>query len=397
MPIQVPQSSGGESNTTTNTEKGGQKMFEKFLKIAESRMSVSRREVLQTLAAAGIGVALTPLGARTARAEDEAVFFTWGGYDIDDFQTHYINKHGQAPKYAVYADAEEALQKLRAGFPVDVAFPCSGDIPRWLAADVIEPIDTSRVSTWPNLFEVLKNTPNFVIDGKNYVVPMNFGTTSVIYRTDLVELPDDEESWGILWDERYKGRIGILDSAADSWFCAAIYAGISPDKILQPADIEKTNDLLRKLRPQVRMYTIDGTAMEQGLASGEIVACLMWSDTAVSLRSQGVPVKLATPKEGAFKWSCGLVLAKNAPHPDKAYDLIDSLTSPEAGKYMISEFGYGHANQKAFDLLDDATLERVGLPRDPAQMLAQGKIFRAQPNDVNSRIEKDWEQIKAGF
>ena len=145
------------------------------------------------------------------------------------------------------------------------------------------------------------------------------------------------------------------------------------------------------------MYTLDGTVMEQAMASGEIVACLMWSDTAVSLRRQKVPVKLAVPKEGAFKWSCGLVLAKNTPHLDKAYDMIDSLTSPEAGEFMISEFGYGHANKKAFDRLDDATLEVVGLPRDPAEMLAQGKIFRNQPNDIIARIEKDWEQIKAGF
>jgi len=359
---------------------------------------VTRREVLKALAAAGIAVTAAPFGIRAASASDEAVFFTWGGYeDIDAFQNYYIQKQGVAPEYAVYADAEEALQKLRAGFAVDVAFPCSHDIPRWLAAEVIQPIDTSRVATWPDIFQVLKDTPNFVIDGKNYVVPMNFGTTSVIYRTDLVDLGGEAESWGILWDERYKGRIGILDSAADSWYCTAIYAGISPDKILEPADIENTNALLRKLRPQVRMYTADPTAMEQGMASGEIVACLMWSDTAVSLRRQGVPVKLAVPKEGAFKWSCGLVLTKNAPHLDKAYDLMASLTSPEAGEYMISEFGYGHSNRKAFDMLDDATLETVGLPRDPAQMLAQGKIFRSQPNDIIARIENDWEKIKAGF
>ena len=120
-------------------------MFEQFSKLTESRKLFSRREVLQTLAAAGIAVTLMPLGPRTARAEDEAVFFTWGGYEnIDAFQASYIKKHGQAPKYAVYADAEEALQKLRAGFTVDVAFPCSGDVPRWLAAGVIHPIDTSR-------------------------------------------------------------------------------------------------------------------------------------------------------------------------------------------------------------------------------------------------------------
>jgi spermidine/putrescine transport system substrate-binding protein len=354
--------------------------------------------MIQTLAAAGLAVTLTPLSPRLAMAADEATFFTWGGYEnIDAFQSYYIKKRGKAPKYAVYADAEEALQKLRAGFTVDVAFPCSHDIPRWLGAGVIQPIDTSRVSTWPDIFQVLKDTTNFVIDGKNYVVPMNFGTTSVIYRTDIVELPGGEESWGILWDERYKGRIGILDSAADSWYCTAIYAGLNPDEILKPEDIEKVNSLLRKLRPQVRMYTADPTVMEQAMASGEIVACLMWSDTAVSLRKQGVPVKLAVPKEGAFKWSCGLVLTRNAPQLDKAYDLISSLTSPEAGKYMISTFGYGHSNKKAFDMVDDATLKTVGLPRDPAEMLAQGKIFRDQPNDIIAKIEKDWEQIKAGF
>ncbi|MGH6892132.1 MAG: ABC transporter substrate-binding protein, partial [Dongiaceae bacterium] len=176
-----------------------------------------RREVLQGLGALGIGVAMMPVGLRPARAGDEAIYFTWGGYDDPAMQVNYEKKYGALPEFAIYGDAEEGLQKMRAGFVADVIHPCSGDIPRWREAGIIRPIDTGRLKNWPNLFPELKALPAANHDGKTYMVPWEWGLTSITYRTDLVELPKGEESWSILWDEKNKGRISIIDSAEDAW------------------------------------------------------------------------------------------------------------------------------------------------------------------------------------
>ena len=357
---------------------------------------MKRRELLKNLGALGVGVAVMPIGLRPARAGDEAIYFTWGGYDDPAMQPNYQKKYGALPEFATFGDAEEGLQKLRAGFVVDVMHPCSAEVPRWREAGVIQPIDTSRLSHWNELFPELKALPAASHEGKTYMAPWEWGLTSITYRTDLVELPNGEESWKILWDERNKGKIAVIDSAEDTWWVAAIYAGVPFDKV-DDAAIAKVKDLLQKQRPLIRMYTSDNTVQEQALASGEVVAAMTWGDTANNLTQQGLPVKFAQPKEGTLTWVCGLVLHKDAPHLDKAYELIDGMLAPDVGNYCITAFGYGHSNPNSFDGVDQAQLAAVGISKGPVETLKSGHFYVPQPPDVITRISRDWEEVKAGF
>ena len=98
---------------------------------------------------------------------------------------------------------------------------------------------------------------------------------------------------------------------------------------------------------------------------------------ATKLKSQGVPVKIANPKEGALTWVCGAMIHKDAPDLDKAHDIVDSLLSVEAGRWMIEENGYGHSNSKSFDQFDDETLASLGLTRNPSDaplVVIQGRV-----------------------
>ncbi len=56
---------------------------------------------------------------------------------------------------------------------------------------------------------------------------------------------------------------------------------------------------MRKQRPLIRLYTDDTTTLEQALASGELVAAMTWDASAVQLKTEGVPVTFAKPKEAA--------------------------------------------------------------------------------------------------
>jgi len=184
--------------------------------------------------------------------------------------------------------------------------------------------------------------------GNVWMAPFDWGQTSVTYRTDLFEL-EGEESWDMLWDERYSGRLGSLASGADAWWCGAIKAGVDFADIATDEAFEKIAAVMREQRPLIRVYTDDTTTLEQALAAGEMVAAMTWNSSAVQLQSQEVPVKFAKPKEGALTWVCGLMIHKDAPNVDRAYDVIDSLLSVESGKFMINDYGYGHSNARAFD------------------------------------------------
>ena len=359
--------------------------------------TLSRRRFTQMLGAAGVSMVMAPQSAMAA-AKDQATFFTWGGYDNPDLFAPYIKKHGEPPNLATFGGSEEALTKMRAGYVVDVSHPCNQGIPRWVATGLFQPLDTSKLSNWGDMIPELTQLEGAsTADGKPYFAPFDWGQTSVTYRTDLVELKDGQESWDLLWDERYKGRVAVLASGGDTWWCAAILAGVDFKDIATDDGFKKVAALLRKQRPLIRLYTDDETTLEQALASGELVAAMTWNSSPVKLKNEGVPVKFANPKEGALTWVCGMMMHKDAPHPDKAHDVINSLLSKETGMYLIDEEGYGHSNKEAFAATPDKRLAELGLTRNPQDILGAGKFQVPQSQEFETKMNQEFEQIKAGF
>ncbi len=361
---------------------------------------LSRRDFNTALSALGVSLVLSPMVSRkaAAAAADQATYFTWGGYDVPEMFGSYIAKHGEPPNFATFGGSEEALTKMRAGYVVDVSHPCNQAIPRWVATGLFQTADPGKLSNWPNVMPELWNLEgNVAADGKPYMVPFDWGQTSITYRTDLVDLQGQEESWGLLWDERYKGRLGVLASAADTWWCGAIYAGVDFREISSEENFKKVAALMREQRPLIRTYTDDTTSLEQALASGELVAAMTWNSSAVVLKGQGVPVTFANPKEGALTWVCGAMIHKDAPHLDRAHDVIDAMISTETGKWLIGENGYGHSNAKSFELFTDDELAALGLSRNPGDILSAGKFQVPQTQEFETAMNEEFEKIKAGF
>jgi spermidine/putrescine transport system substrate-binding protein len=360
------------------------------------RGGLSRRQFSALLGATGVSLFAMPVGSRMANAADgQAMYFTWGGYDIPELLQEYYEKHGALPDMAPYASESEALMRVQAGFVVDVMHPCNATIPRWIREGVLQPIDTSRLSHWndmiPSLQEIGKH------EGEHYFASTEWGQTSFVYRTDLVDLQGGEESWGLLWDERYAGRIGILGNEGDTWWCAAIYAGIPFEEIHTDENVEKVAAMLREQQPLVLAYYDDVTTMEQALASGELVAGMTWNETPARLLAQGVPIRWAAPKEGALTWVCGAAILADAPRVDKAHDVVDALLSPSAGHHWIDAFGYGHSNLKAFNMVSEERLTELGLSRDPNKLLGSGHFQIPSAEEFPSRIANIFADIKAGF
>ncbi|QYX56553.1 extracellular solute-binding protein [Roseovarius sp. SCSIO 43702] len=366
--------------------------------VREGKMS--RRAFTRSLMAAGVGMATVPLGAKALRAAegDQATYFTWGGYDIPEFFAEYREKHGgENPDFAIFGASEEALTKIRGGFVVDVSHPCNQSVPRWAASGLFQPVDRSRLTHGADIIpELIDLQGNDAEGGGNWMIPFDWGQSSITYRTDLFEL-EGEESWDMLWDKRYEGRLGSLGAGADAWWVGAIKAGVPFDQLDTDEAFEKIGAVMREQRPLIRMYTDDTTTLEQALASGELVAALTWNSSAVELQNEGVPVKFAQPKEGALTWVCGLMIHKDAPNLEAAYDVIDSLLSVETGKFLVGDYGYGHSNAKTYDEFDEETLTGLGLSKDPTEILSAGHFQIPQTQEWESKMNATFEQIKAGF
>lgn len=338
-----------------------------------------------------MGVALAALTAGQAAA-GELQYFTWSGYELPEFSPGYAEKHPEGVGITLFGDDDEAFAKVKAGFRPDIAHPCFDKIPRWRQEDLIQPIDVSRIPNWDAVFPALKDLPGVMEDGKVWMIPWDWGNTSILYRTDLIENP--EPSWRLLWDPQYAGRLATIDAVHDTPVVAALLAGVDPFDMTSQEDLDKVKALLQEQQPLLRMYTTDMTSVEQALASGELVAAMTWNASAVSLKNQGVSVAFMNPKEGMLTWVCGLVLMKDAVNVDEAYDFINARLDPASGESLIRSYGYGSSSAAAFARVDAATLESLALPTDPATMLQNTVVTRAIKN--NDGVTAMFEEVKAG-
>lgn len=356
---------------------------------------LSRREFHKGLAAFGIGVASIPLVPRLAAAADDPTVFVWGGFEDPGFHGQYEAQHGSLPNFSQFGDEEEAFAKMRAGFEPDVTMACSYKAPHWYDAGIIKPIDVSRLPNFEDSIPLLKNVPGTQFDGQRAWVCMDWGLTTLCYRHDIVDIAPEDVTWGLLWDERYSGRLAMIDSLIDGVMVAAIYGGAANPFNMTADEVETTRALLKQQLPLLRYYSNSMTDLQTSLASGEVVAAAVWNEAYVGLMAEGHPVTFATDMPGLMTWTCGLTLNSWTENEAAAYDVMDSMLSPDAGVYEIMEWGYGHANTKAYEMVSDDDLTARGLSRTPNTIISAG-IFQ-EPIVNEPELQAMFEEVKAGF
>jgi spermidine/putrescine transport system substrate-binding protein len=359
---------------------------------------MSRRDLNRALAAVGLSFAAMPLTTRRSRAAGSLNFFTWGGYDVPEAAPQYVAKHGGPPDFSIFASEEEALQKMLAGFEPDLMHPCSYNIKRWKDAGILQPIDVSRLPEYENIWERFRTIPETSFDGKVYFIPWDAGLSSVLYRTDLVDPADvADPSWGLLFNEKYKGKLSMYDTDTTFIEIAARISGLYEDyQHLTDEQLAQLKPLLAKQKSLMPFYWSDQTQMEQGIASGELVAAYSWSGSYATLKSQGVSVAYMTPKEGILGYSCGLVRGAKPPGSEEAmYDFVNALLDPEVGKYLMEVQGYYHSNSKTYDLISKDKLAELGL-EDPAKTFGALRLDPEPDEPYRSKYIQFITEIKAG-
>ena len=361
---------------------------------------MNRRAFHKMLASLGLGLAVGPMMSRSAwAAEEEANYFTWSGYEIPEFHQSYLKKYGQSPTSSFFGGSTEGLQKIQAGFKTDIAHPCSDDITKWHAAGVIAPIDTTRLKHWKDYLEPLKNLKSTMTPaGEHLFIPWDWGTSSILYRTDLVDLQGEEDSWSLLFDERYKNKLATYNSAYAGVQVTAQVLGFTNLDSLSDEQLAEVKVLLLKQRDLLRFYWDDQSVAGQAMAAGEIVATYAWNDLIKPMEDQGIPVKYMNPKEGARNWVCGFILTDpehRVASDERVYDFLDAMMSPETGVHLIDAYSLGASNSKSFDMVAPERVAEVGLS-DPEAFLARG-ILQPIPPEYDKKYVELWEEVRLGL
>ncbi len=362
--------------------------------------SLDRRALNQHLSSLGLALVTVPLSVTATRARGEMTYFTWPRYEVTALHPAYIEKYDGSPTITFFADEEEAFAKIRAGSAVDVVHPCSTNISRWYDAGVIKPMDPSRLTYWDNLIPALRDLPGTAIDGHPLFVPNDWGSHSIAYRTDMVDPEHAAASgWHLLMDPDLTGRIGMWDSVEAAIAYASVILGIKDTTSVTDEQIAEMKDVLSEQKSRLRTYWTSETDAESMLASGELVASYLWSAPVYRLQEQGISIEyMNNPAGGIISWVCGLVMTSTGTGDEQAaYDFINAWNAPEAGKFLVEVYGYGHANRLTYDIVDPGILDGMGLSGGIDSYLAESTPYRSWDSDLLTRYVTMFEEVKAGI
>lgn len=354
----------------------------------------SRRDFLKR--AGGAGLALTGVGSvpRAALASSGLTVMDWTGYEIPELHKSYIEKYGASPDITVFADMEEAWQKLSGGVKPDLVHSDHWQIPARREAGLFDVWDVSRLRNYPDLLTSLVELPTLQHEGKQIGVPIDWGINSICYRTDLINI--EEDSWTALWDKKYAGKLAVSTQMDSLVQPAALVLGISNPWVNDPEIIKAIEAKLVEQRALSRFYWSDPTQLAQAMASGEVAIAFAWPAVFTDLQKQGVPVRYMRPKEGVLGWALGMLLMNDRQGDEqKAYDFVDAWTNPSTGRWLIENYGYGHSNRKSTEGVDPAILANLML-EDPTKTLKDSYFMPPVSIEVQSAYVAMVERVKAG-
>jgi spermidine/putrescine transport system substrate-binding protein len=325
-------------------------------------------------------------------ADDGLVVFDWAGYEDEGFFQKYVTQHGGSPTFAFFGNEDEAFAKLRAGFKADVSHPCSQSVSKWHEQGLLEPLDTSRIDLWSDVNSQMAEA--FKIDGSYYMLPADWGTTALTYRTDLVDVAK-MTTLSVFLDPAYSGRISLPDNVDDLYALAYLATGVTDWTKATDANFQTASAWLRQAHQNVRTYWVDGAELAQLMGSGEVVVSWAWNETPATMGAEGLPIEAnRSTAEGSSSWFCGYVNLANGPNSeDKMYDFFNAWMDPGSAEYMISAWGYGHGNQTAMSAMGADALVDAGLGPINVPVLAQVPM----PPQLREKMLAEFNKIKAGF
>ena len=357
---------------------------------------LTRRLAIVAVAALA-GLTMPLLAPRAALAGDDLTLLEWSGYEDPEIHKAYTEKYKAEPNYSFFGDEEEAFQKVRAGFKADIMHPCVQTISRWRDADLFKPIDVSKLKNWSKLGERFRNLPDVQKDGKVWFIPADWGNTGLTYRTD--DVPEaDVASLQVFADPKYKGKVTIGDNVDDAYALAYLATGVKDWTKVTDEQFKAASDWLRKVHPNLRFYWSDYSSLIQSIANKEILIAWSWNDAPTKLAAAGVKAAMKKDtKEGVSTWVCGFSLLKSGEGSEqKAYDYIDSFIDDASATYLLTSWGYGHANGQAFKDADAKLLKEKGFA-DVDTTLGNSLFQVAMPKELREKMIAEFEKIKSGY
>ena len=333
---------------------------------------------------------LTACGGGETSGGDKTVvhFLNWGDYiDMDVIaQFEKENPDIEIKLTTVPSNEEMYIVATTAGSDVDLIIPSEYMAQRLIAEDQLAPIDTSKMENYQYV-ESYTNTYPFE-GSKEYTVPYAWGTFGILYNTTMVSEPVD--SWGVLWDEQYAGKIYMYDSIRDTIGLALKYLGYSMNSTDQ-TQIDEATEMLIAQKALTLAYGTDELRMSMVNESGAIAP--MYAGDAVYAMEDNENLAYVIPKEGSNIFVDSFCIMKNTDCYDATLRFVDFLCRPEIAAKNAEYTGYSSPVTGAEEYFEDQSLLENNAYNPSEEELKNVEYYTCLGDDIKM-YDEAWIKIK---
>ena len=321
--------------------------------------------------------------------------YNWGEYISEgddgllDVISEFEKRYNINVNYLTFSTNEELYTKLKNGAgDYDVIIPSDYMISRMIKEDMLEKLDFNNI---PNREKLMDDFKTFEYDPTGeYSVPYTWGTVGILYNSKYVTKPVD--SWDILWDKDYAGKILMFDNSRDAFMIALKKLGYSMNTE-NIDEINKASDELKAQRDVVQAWVMD-QIFEKMIAEEAWIAPYYAGDY-ITINQDNPDVKFALPKEGTNLFTDAMCIPKGAKHKTEAEMFINFMCETDVGYSNAMATGYSTPLKEVYDMVskDEEFSEYLPIAYPSDDVLNNTEVFVHLPEDVLSRMQELWIDI----
>lgn len=222
-----------------------------------------------------------------------------------------------------------------------------------------------------------------------YSVAYNVGMVGLIYNKKLVQGKPD--SWSVMWDEKYAGKILMIDNPRDAFAIPQKILGYS----LNSADEKELGDVAQMLidqKPLLQGYVMD--EVYNKMESGEAAMVPYYVGDFVCMKDVNPDLEFVYPKEGVNIFVDSVCIPNTCRNYDAALKYINFLLDPEIALSNAWALGYATPNTGALLSGDYREMRENEYLYPSEENMPDVEYFHNLPPETLQMFSQLWDQIK---
>jgi spermidine/putrescine transport system substrate-binding protein len=320
----------------------------------------------------------------------------WEGYADLSFVRGFEEQYHCKVSASYMGSSDELLAKLRGGSAgtYDVISPSSDVATSIALAGLAIPLDLSQIPSYSQLSPQLTSLPLVRVQGQVYGVPFMWGPDPLIYDTTAFAKPP--ESWAVLWDPKYRGKISVWDDLPTVYMTAQVLGYDKPDPSrlynLTDEQLGAVKKKLLELKPNIRKMWSTGGELTNLFQNHEIVAAMGWPLMTNQLRKISFPVGETIPKENTTGWIDHLMITAGSENKELAHKFLEYMVEAQTQKRVTEITGYTPANPQAAQYMTPDEIKSLHL--DDVDDY-QRRLYFWQNVPRRAKYNEIWNEVKA--